>query len=171
MKRVNVCFIVWMVLSPPLVQAQDVPPSAGEKTSSAEKNLWLRINEIEQEKDRIFKQYQQDKKDLDARYQEASNAIQESGAGDTMQQQVRLDKEYNKSKEKLLKAYRQDNWRLEKNENAVKGRKTVVTSDIQLRNRLKNSPNIDSPDKTKNLQEPPGKKNYIKNKQSPNAGK
>ncbi|MGE0268096.1 MAG: hypothetical protein AB7S78_06555 [Candidatus Omnitrophota bacterium] len=140
MKRFNVLiFSLYFSLVIPAF-AQGDPGSA----SSAGNKKWLRISEIEQEQAKIFDQYRTDKDELKQKYEEALEALEQTGGEDMMAGKIRLEKEFKRKKERLLESYRQDNWRLQKESNSLKGRKTVVTSDYQMKNRLKKASNIDS---------------------------
>lgn len=130
---------VFIVFSPHWLVAQEKQSPPGKKSLSEENDIWLQISEIKQEKDLVYKMYQKDKKDLELKFQNAMEVTAETGADDMLKKQNLLEKEFRKEKEKLLKAYRRDNWGLEKKANALKGRKTVVTSEMQIRQRLQNS--------------------------------
>jgi len=166
MKRPCLLLTVLILIFPQLPAAQEVQNSSSPPPSSAQNETWLRISEVEKEKDEIFRKYQKDKTDLENKYQEASWQIQETGGEDMLEKQANLDREYNRNKDVLLKAYRQENWRLEKKANALKGRKTLKTSEIQLKRKLKHTSGQDSVLGTKK-QNSLGKKNFIKNKEDP----
>lgn len=144
MKNAILMISIFIIFSPHRLFAQETQSPSGKKTLSEENDIWQQISEIRKEKDLVYKTYQKDKEDLELKFQESMEDIVETGADDMFKQQILLEKEFRKQKVKLLKAYRRDNWALEKKANALKGRKTIVTSEMQTRQRLQNSSDFDS---------------------------
>lgn len=130
----------FIIFLPQWLAAQEVQTQPGKKQPAEESDIWQQISEIKQEKDFVYKKYKKDKEDLERKFQEEQEVVAETGGDDTLNKQILLEKEFNRKKERLLKVYRRDNWALEKKANALKGRKTVVTSEMQIRRRLQNSP-------------------------------
>lgn len=130
---------VFIIFSPHRLFAQEMQSPSGKKSLSEENDIWLQISDIKKEKDLVYKTYQKNKKDLELKFQKAMEDNAETGVDDMLKKQNLLEKEFRKEKEKLLKVYRRDNWALEKKANALKGRQTIITSEIQTRQRLQNS--------------------------------
>lgn len=133
----NISFFFLLILVSISAYAQDEKNLNTGKSLSRESGKWLRISEIEQEQGKIFDQYRKDKDDLEQKYEETLADLEQAGGEELMKKKIKLEKEFKRKKERLLEAYRQENWRLQKESNALKGRKTVVTSDTQMKNRLK----------------------------------
>ncbi len=108
--------------------------ASAEKTKlSSTTDVWLRLAEIEEEKTALFDKYQEQKSDLDARYQYDFNHSKTLEDGAKFRK--KLNRVYKQQKEKLLQTYRSKQRKLEKEERRLKGRpaKIDIRSNAQYR--------------------------------------